>query len=130
MVNEYYMNKDIIKLYERMTQDIHHELGHRFWYRELPSMQRSIGKIQLKVKKVSIERTDVENFVEKYFDKSGSKLYKRRAGLKVINRQEDNAETKAKFKALQMTPVYSTENRKEVVTKLADRLFSAPKKYQ
>jgi hypothetical protein len=124
MVNgEYYMNKDMLKLYGcGMTQDTFtHELGHRFWYRELPSNAKKHWQDTIKSKKVSIERKDVEDYVEKYFDKNGSKIYKRRAGLKVIDKNEDNVETKAKFKALQMTSVYSTENRKEVVTKLADR---------
>ena len=124
MVNgEYYMNKDIMKLYGTgMTQDTFtHELGHRFWYRELPSNAKKHWQDTIKSKKVSIERTDVENFVKKYFDKHGSKLYKRRAGLKVIDKKEDNVETKAKYKVLQMTPVYSTNNHSEVITKLADR---------
>ena len=51
-------------------------------------------------------------------------------GLKVIDKKETNAETKAKFKALQMTPVYSTYNRKEVATKLSDRWVDTVKKYQ
>ena len=124
MVNgEYYMNKDIMKLYGTgMTQDTFtHELGHRFWYRELPSNAKKHWQDTIKSKKVSIERVDVENFVKKYFDKHGSKLYKRRAGLKVIDKKEDNVETKAKYKVLQMTPVYSTNNHSEVITKLADR---------
>jgi len=124
MVNgEYYMNKDIMKLYGTgMTQDTFtHELGHRFWYREVPSNAKKHWQDTIKSKKVSIERVDVENFVKKYFDKHGSKLYKRRAGLKVIDKKEDNAEIKAKYKVLQMTPVYSTQNQAEVVTKLADR---------
>jgi len=124
MVNgEYYMNKDIMKLYGTgMTQDTFtHELGHRFWYREVPSNAKKHWQDTIKSKKVSIERVDVENFVKKYFDKHGSKLYKRRSGLKVIDKKEDNAEIKAKYKVLQMTPVYSTQNQAEVVTKLADR---------
>lgn len=124
MVNgEYYMNKDIMKLYGTgMTQDTFtHELGHRFWYRELPSNAKKHWQDTIKSKKVSIERVDVENFVKKYFDKHGSKLYKRRAGLKVIDKKEDNAEIKAKYKVLQMTPIYSTNNHSEVITKLADR---------
>ena len=124
MVNgEYYMNKDIMKLYGTgMTQDTFtHELGHRFWYREVPSNAKKHWQDTIKSKKVSIERVDVENFVKKYFDKHGSKLYKRRAGLKVIDKKEDNAEIKAKYKVLQMTPIYSTQNQAEVVTKLADR---------
>ena len=124
MVNgEYYMNKDIMKLYGTgMTQDTFtHELGHRFWYREVPSNAKKHWQDTIKSKKVSIERVDVENFVKKYFDKHGSKLYKRRAGLKVIDKKEDNAEIKAKYKVLQMTPVYSTNNHSEVITKLADR---------
>jgi hypothetical protein len=124
MVNgEYYMNKDMLKLYGcGMTQDTFtHELGHRFWYRELPPNAKKHWQDTIKSKKVSIERKDVEDYVEKYFNQYGEKLYKRKAGLKVIDKKEDNVETKAKFKALQMTPVYSVENRKEVVTKLADR---------
>jgi hypothetical protein len=124
MVNgEYYMNKDMLKLYGcGMTQDTFtHELGHRFWYRNVPSNAKKHWQDTIKSKKVSIERVDVENFVKKYFDKHGSKLYKRRAGLKVIDKKEDNVETKAKYKVLQMTPVYSTNNRSEVITKLADR---------
>jgi hypothetical protein len=124
MVNgEYYMNKDMLKLYGcGMTQDTFtHELGHRFWYRNVPSNAKKHWQDTIKSKKVSIERKDVEDYVEKYFDKNGSKIHKRRAGLKVIDKKETNAETKAKFKALQMTSVWSTENRKEVVTKLCDR---------
>ena len=124
MVNgEYYMNKDMLKLYGcGMTQDTFtHELGHRFWYRNVPSNAKKHWQDTIKSKKVSIERKDVEDYVEKYFDKNGSKIYKRRVGLKVIDKNEDNAETKAKFKAMQMSSVWSTENRKEVVTKLADR---------
>ena len=124
MVNgEYYMNKDMLKLYGTgMTQDTFtHELGHRFWYRNVPSNAKKHWQDTIKSKKVSIERKDVEDYVEKYFDKNGSKIYKRRAGLKVIDKNEDNAETKAKFKAMQMTSVWSAENRKEVVTKLADK---------
>jgi hypothetical protein len=124
MVNgEYYMNKDMLKLYGcGMTQDTFtHELGHRFWYRNVPSNAKKHWQDTIKSKKVSIERKDVEDYVEKYFDKNGSKIHKRRVGLKVIDKKETNAETKAKFKALQMTSVWSTENRKEVVTKLADR---------
>jgi hypothetical protein len=124
MVNgEYYMNKDMLKLYGcGMTQDTFtHELGHRFWYRNVPSNAKKHWQDTINSKKVSIERKDVEDYVEKYFDKNGSKIHKRRAGLKVIDKKETNAETKAKFKALQMTSVWSTENRKEVVTKLADR---------
>ena len=41
--------------------------------------------------------------------------------MKVIDKKETNAETKAKFKALQMTPVYSTITEKKLITKLADR---------
>ena len=90
MVGEYYMNKDIIKLYGNgMTQDTFtHELGHRFWYRELPSNAKKHWQDTIKSKKVSIERTDVEDYVEKYFDKNGSKIYKRRVGLKVIDKKE------------------------------------------
>ena len=124
MVNgEYYMNKDMLKLYGAgMTQDTFtHELGHRFWYRELPSNAKKHWQDTIKSKKVSIAHKDVEDYVEKYFNKYGEKLHKRKAGLRVIDKKEDNAETRAKFKALQMTPVYSVENRKEVVTKLADK---------
>ena len=124
MVNgEYYMNKDMLKLYGAgMTQDTFtHELGHRFWYRELPSNAKKHWQDTIKSKKVAIDFEDVEDYVEKYFNKYGEKLYKRKAGLRVIDKKEDNAETRAKFKALQMTPVYSVENRKEVVTKLSDR---------
>ena len=124
MVNgEYNMNKDMLKLYGAgMTQDTFtHELGHRFWYRELPSNAKKHWQDTIKSKKVSIAHKDVEDYVEKYFNKYGEKLHKRKAGLRVIDKKEDNAETRAKFKALQMTPVYSVENRKEVVTKLADK---------
>ena len=124
MVNgEYYMNKDMLKLYGAgMTQDTFtHELGHRFWYRELPSNAKKHWQDTIKSKKVAIDFEDVDEYVKKYFDKNGNKIYKRRAGLKVIDKKETNAETKAKFKALQMTPVYSTYNRKEVATKLSDR---------
>ena len=124
MVNgEYNMNKDMLKLYGcGMTQDTFtHELGHRFWYRELPPNAKKHWQDTIKSKKVAIDFEDVEDYVEKYFNKYGEKLHKRKAGLRVIDKKEDNAETKAKFKALQMTPVYSVENRKEVVTKLSDR---------
>ena len=124
MVNgEYYMNKDMLKLYGcGMTQDTFtHELGHRFWYRNVPSNAKKHWQDTIKSKKVSIERKDVEDYVEKYFDNNGSKLHKRKAGLRVIDKKEDNAETKAKFKAMQMSSVWSAENKKEVVTKLADR---------
>ena len=124
MVNgEYYMNKDMLKLYGcGMTQDTFtHELGHRFWYRNVPSNAKKHWQDTIKSKKVSIERKDVEDYVEKYFNQYGEKLHKRKAGLRVIDKNEDNAETKAKFKAMQMSSVWSTENRKEVVTKLADR---------
>ena len=124
MVNgEYYMNKDMLKLYGAgMTQDTFtHELGHRFWYRELPSNAKKHWQDTIKSKKVAIDFEDVDEYVKKYFNKHGERLHKRKAGLKVIDKKETNAETKAKFKALQMTPVYSTYNRKEVATKLSDR---------
>lgn len=124
MVNgEYYMNKDMLKLYGcGMTQDTFtHELGHRFWYRNVPSNAKKHWQDTIKSKKVSIERKDVEDYVEKYFDNNGNKIYKRRVGLKIIDKKETNAETKAKFKAMQMSSVWSAENKKEVVTKLADR---------
>jgi len=124
MVNgEYYMNKDMLKLYGcGMNQDTFtHELGHRFWYRELPPNAKKHWQDTIKSKKVAIDFEDVDEYVKKYFDKNGNKIYKRRVGLKVIDKKETNAETKAKFKALQMTPVYSTYNRKEVATKLSDR---------
>tara|TARA_Y100001933_G_scaffold265129_1_gene335598 strand:+ start:2608 stop:5307 length:2700 start_codon:yes stop_codon:yes gene_type:complete len=120
---EYYMNKDMLKLYGAgMTQDTFtHELGHRFWYRELPSNAKKHWQDTIKSKKVAIDFEDVDEYVKKYFNKHGERLYKRKAGLKVIDKKETNAETKAKFKALQMTPVYSTYNREEVATKLSDR---------
>ena len=120
---EYYMNKDMLKLYGcGMTQDTFtHELGHRFWYRNVPSNAKKHWQDTIKSKKVSIERKDVEDYVEKYFDNNGNKIYKRRVGLKIIDKKETNAETKAKFKALQMSSVWSAENKKEVVTKLCDR---------
>ena len=124
MVNgEYYMNKDMLKLYGcGMTQDTFtHELGHRFWYRELPSNAKKHWQDTIKSKKVAIDFEDVDEYVKKYFNKHGERLHKRKAGLRVIDKKETNAETKAKFKALQMTPVYSTYNRKEVATKLSDR---------
>ena len=124
MVNgEYYKNKDMLKLYGTgMVQDTFtHELGHRFWYRELPSNAKKHWQDTIKSKKVSIERKDVEDYVEKYFDKNGNKIHKRKTGLKVIDKKEDNAETKAKFKVMQMSSVWSAENRKEVVTKLSDK---------
>jgi len=124
MVNgEYYMNKDMLKLYGcGMTQDTFtHELGHRFWYRNVPSNAKKHWQDTIKSKKVSIERKDVEDYVEKYFDNNGNKIYKRRVGLKIIDKKETNAEIKAKFKAMQMSSVWSAENKKEVVTKLADR---------
>jgi len=124
MVNgEYYKNKDMLKLYGTgMVQDTFtHELGHRFWYRELPSNAKKHWQDTIKSKKVAIDFEDVKNYVEKYFDKNGNKIHKRKAGLKVIDKKEDNAETKAKFKVMQMSSVWSTNNRKEVVTKLSDK---------
>jgi hypothetical protein len=120
---EYYMNKDMLKLYGcGMTQDTFtHELGHRFWYREIPSNAKKHWQDTIKSKKLSIDRKDVEDYVEKYWNKYGERIHKRKAGLRVIDKKEDNAETKAKFKVLQMTGVYSADNRKDVVTKLADR---------
>jgi hypothetical protein len=119
---EYYMNKDMLKLYGvGMTQNTFtHELGHRFWYREVPSNAKKHWTDTLKSKEISIERKHVEDFVKKYFDEQGNKVYKRRVGLKVIDKKETNFETKAIYKTLQMTSVWSANSKAEVVTKLAD----------
>ncbi len=100
VAGEYHMNKDMLMLYGSGMQEstFVHELGHRFWYRELPPNARKHWAKTLKSKEVTIDEHHIKDFVEKYFNDYATANSGRAKAMKVIDRQEDNEETKAIYK--------------------------------
>jgi hypothetical protein len=75
-----------------------HEVGHRYWFRVLSNNARAHWTEVMAAQMTEITKADVDEFTDKYLAKHPD-LY-RTDLVALVNRTEDDAERKAKFKEL------------------------------
>lgn len=75
-----------------------HEVGHRFWFRELPANARAHWNETLSTQTVEIQREDIEGFAAKYIEGQPSMLS--RELVQLVNQKEDDPEIQAKYRTL------------------------------
>lgn len=75
-----------------------HEVGHRFWFRSLPSNARAHWNETLGTQTVEIQRKDIEDFAAKYIEGQPSMTSSELVHL--VSQKENDPEIQAKYRTL------------------------------